>query len=63
MRDETNTTTDRMEAAKAAAPYVHPRLSSVAATMDASANIRAWMVSAQEWADVEDCETEQGSEA
>jgi hypothetical protein len=29
LRDETNTTEDRMDAAKAAAPYVHAKLASV----------------------------------
>lgn len=32
LRDETNSVESRFEAAKAAAPYVHPRLSSVEAS-------------------------------
>lgn len=42
MRDDTQEKGVRFEAAKAAAPYIHPRLSSVDAKVDAG-EVRDWL--------------------
>jgi hypothetical protein len=39
MRDESRSTAERMDAAKAAAPYVHPRLAATTVAGDAAAPI------------------------
>jgi len=44
LRNEENDFPTRMDAAKAAAPYVHPRLSSVDASVHAKVDIYSWML-------------------
>jgi hypothetical protein len=44
LRDPTQDNARRDEMAKSAAPYVHPRLSSIQAQHDMSEALRAWMV-------------------
>lgn len=46
LRDEGRSDAERFEAAKHAAPYVHPKLSSVQAAVEANVNAK---VSAVEW--------------
>jgi hypothetical protein len=47
MRDEALDTAVRMEAAKAAGHYVHPRLSAISAKVEGGVDIRAWMIQAE----------------
>lgn len=44
LRDETLTRPERVDAAKAAAPYVHPRLSQVDAHHSGQIDLRAWLM-------------------
>lgn len=46
LRDEQADKADRFEAAKAAAPYVHPRLASMAVAHDVSERLYDWLLSA-----------------
>jgi|APCry1669189204_1035204.scaffolds.fasta_scaffold194598_2 DNA-binding ferritin-like protein len=48
MKDQAQPADVRMDAAKAAAPYVHPKLNAMAANITQTDDIRAWMVSARE---------------
>lgn len=43
LRDESQDQPARMDAAKAAAPYVHPRLSQIDAKHSGSLDIRGWL--------------------
>ena len=43
MRDEANEQPVRIDAARAVAPYVHPRLSQVDAKLSGSVDIRSWL--------------------
>ena len=45
LRDETQEQPVRIDAAKAAAPYVHPRLSQVDAKLTGQIDIRGWLQS------------------
>lgn len=46
MRDQSNDLTTRMDAARSAAPYVHPRLSAVSSKIEHDINVRTWLVNA-----------------
>ena len=45
LRDETKDHVTRMDAAKSAAPFVHPRLSQVDANHGGELDVRAWLQS------------------
>ncbi len=47
LRDETAEMPMRFEAAKSAAPYVHPRLASMAVAHDVSERLYDWLLSAE----------------
>lgn len=51
MRNEDEDGARRLDAAKAVAPYVHPRLSQVDANVQGQFDLRAWMIAAQEGQD------------
>ena len=46
MRDETNDLAVRFDAARAAAPFVHPRLSTINAEVTPKHSLREWMLNA-----------------
>lgn len=48
MRDETQEQPVRLDAAKAAAPFVHPRLNAIAVNQSSESNLREWMTKAIE---------------
>lgn len=48
LRDEKEEKPTRIDAAKAAAPYVHPRLSQVDARHSGAVDIRTWLASLKE---------------
>ena len=45
LRDETKTHAERMDAAKNAAPYVHPKLSQADVKHSGGIDVRAWLQS------------------
>lgn len=48
LRDENQSAEDRKWAAQNAAPYVHPKLSAIAAKLDDDLDLRSWMIAAAE---------------
>lgn len=44
MRDEEKPEAVRLDAAKSAAPYIHPRLSSIEANVEGKMDVRQWLL-------------------